>query len=125
MNALIFEENGRLADTFFAALEQGSIDGVLACYAPHARIWHNFDQLAMTPEESLGGVRTLFENFPVREYINVRRHPTPRGLVQQHNLMLKRFDGVTIDWPGCIIFEIEDGQIVRLDEYVDLAALNS
>lgn len=113
----------QLANRFFTALEEGSIEGVLACYHRDARIWHNFDKVAMTPEESLSGVRTLFLNFPGRKYVNVQRLPTHLGFVQQHSLMLKRLDGVMIDWPGCLIVKVNEDLITRLDEYVDLATL--
>jgi ketosteroid isomerase-like protein len=112
-----------LADTFFGALEAGSVEGVLACYTPDARIWHNFDQLALTPAESVAGLETLFGNFAVRRYVDVRRQPTPEGFVQQHVLRLQGADGATVDWPGCIVFTLRGGRIARLDEYVDLAQL--
>ena len=113
-----------LADEFFGALEEGPVERVLACYAPDARIWHNFDQIVLTPAESVAGLELLFTNFTQRRYIDVRRTPTPNGFVQQHILRLTRVDGVVIDWPGCIVFEVADGKITRLDEYVDIATLS-
>ena len=118
-------DTASLIDGFFDALEQGSVDGVRNSYASDATIWHNFDQVSMTPDESLAGVRTLFQSFVTRRYVDVRRHPTSTGLVQQHVLRLGTSDGKTIDWPGCIVFEIRDGLISRLDEYVDMATLAS
>jgi uncharacterized protein len=112
-----------LGDAFCRALEAGSVAGVLACYAPDARIWHNFDQLALTPEESVAGLDTLFTAFTARRYLDVRRRPTCDGFVQQHILRLERADGIVIDWPGCIVFTLEQGKIARLEEYVDLAQL--
>jgi len=115
----------RLADAFFGALEAGSVAGVLACYAPDARIWHNFDQLALTPEDSVPGLETLFGSFVSRRYVDVRRQATAGGLVQQHILRLETAEGRVIDWPGCIVFDFRDGLIARLDEYVDLASLSA
>jgi ketosteroid isomerase-like protein len=114
-----------LADTFFGALEAGSVEGVLACYAPDAKIWHNFDRLALTPQESVAGLQTLFTNFASRRYLDVRRQPTPGGFVQQHVLRLEQADGTAVDWPGCIVCDVADGKITRLDEYVDLAQLTT
>jgi hypothetical protein len=113
-----------LADAFFGALEAGSVEGVNACFAPGARIWHNFDQITLTPEQNIVGLETLFGNFPKRRYLEVRRVPTADGFVQQHILRLTRVDGVVIDWPGCIVFDVEGGKIARLDEYVDIASLS-
>jgi len=114
-----------LADALFAALEAGSVEGVLACYAPGARIWHNFDQLTMTPQESIAGVELLFSNFSERCYAEVRRQLLPGGFVQQHILRMRRPDGSRVDWPGCIVCDVAGGKITRLDEYVDLASLGA
>lgn len=112
-----------LADAFFGALEAGSVEGVLACYAPDARIWHNFDRITLGPSENVAGLETLFGNFLRRRYVEVRRQPTPAGFVQQHILRLEQADGTVIDWPGCIVCEVRDGLIARLDEYVDIGQL--
>lgn len=116
--------NEATVDAFFAALQEGSVERVLACYTVDARIWHNFDQIAMTPEESLVGTRTLFDNFAGRHYVDIRRHITTTSLIQQHILQLQTHDGRVIDWPGCIVFEFRDGLISRLDEYIDIASLS-
>jgi len=123
--AQLSENHERLVDTFFAALEEGSISGVLACYTPDARIWHNFDQVTVSPEGNVEGLETLFRNFASRRYVDVRRQATAGGLVQQHILRLETPDGRMIDWPGCIVFDFRDGLISRLDEYVDLASLSA
>ena len=114
-----------VADAFFAALEAGSVEHVLACYAPNACIWHNFDQVTLSPDGSVAGLRSLFDGFPSRRYVGVRRQATAAGFVQQHVLRLERPDGSLVDWPACIVCDVLDGRIVRLDEYVDLAQLTS
>jgi ketosteroid isomerase-like protein len=113
-----------LADAFFGALEAGSVEDVNACFAPGARLWHNFDRIARTPEENVAGLETLFTGFPKRSYVDVRRLPTAQGWVQQHVLRLERADGAVVDWPGCIVFDVAEGKITRLDEYVDIASLS-
>jgi ketosteroid isomerase-like protein len=122
VNALA-DPNEELADAFFDALERGSIADVTACFAPDATIWHNFDRITLTPQQNVAGLETLFTGFIHREYRDIRRQPTPGGLVQQHVLRLTRSDGGVIDWPGCIVFDIAGGRITRLDEYVDIAQL--
>jgi ketosteroid isomerase-like protein len=113
-----------LADAFFGALEAGSVEDVNACFAPGATIWHNFDCKTLTPQENVPGLEALFGNFVRREYREVRRQPTPAGFVQQHVLRLETPDGTVIDWPACIIFDVSDGRISRLAEYVDLSQLS-
>lgn len=113
-----------LADAFFGALERGSLESVNACFAPGATIWHNFDCKTLTPQENIPGLEALFGNFVRREYREVRRQPTPAGFVQQHVLRLETVDGTVIDWPACIVFDVIDGRITQLAEYVDLSQLS-
>lgn len=113
-----------LADAFFGALEKGVVEDVNACFAPGATIWHNFDCKILTPKENIPGLEALFGNFTRREYRDVRRQTTPSGFVQQHVLRLEKPDGAVIDWPACIVFDVRDGRIARLDEYVDLSQLS-
>lgn len=114
-----------LADAFFSALESGCVDDVLACFAPDATIWHNFDGVTLSPQENIPGLEALFGNFTARRYVDVRRQPTPSGFVQQHVLRLETPDGSVIDWPGCIVFDVSGGLITRLDEYVDMSQLTA
>jgi ketosteroid isomerase-like protein len=113
----------RVADRFFAGLESGDLDAVADCYAPDARIWHNFDEIVMTPRQNAESLKAFFEDFPVREYLDVRRSALAGdGLLQQHVLRLVRKDGKSIDWPGCIIFKFNGPRIAQLEEYVDMSS---
>jgi ketosteroid isomerase-like protein len=113
----------RTVDRFFRALEMGDVGGLLSCYAENARVWHNFDEVAMTPQQSIEQLKVFFENFTTREYVDVRRAQLPDGgLLQQHVLRMLRRDGRSIDWPGCIILKFEGAKIARLEEYVDMAS---
>ncbi len=115
-----------VADRFFGALEAGDEEAVVRCYAPDARIWHNFDQVSMTAHENAATLREFFSGFPTRRYSEVRRHHVPSyGLVQQHMLQLIRADGRKVDWPGCIILQIVGGKILVLEEYIDLAGFSA
>jgi len=112
-----------LIDRFFASIEAGHLEGVLACYAPDARIWHNFDQVTLSPSENAPQLRSYFSDFPTRRYLQIRRRHLPGPVIlQQHVLRLIRGDGRDFDWPGCIIFEIRDDKIASLEEYVDLSS---
>jgi uncharacterized protein len=116
-------EADALIDRFFASIEAGNLEGVLACYAPDARIWHNFDQITLSPSENAPQLLSYFKDFPTRCYLEVRRrHLSGSGILQQHVLRVIRGDGRTFDWPGCIVFEIRDNKIASLEEYVDLSS---
>jgi hypothetical protein len=59
------------------AFGRGSVADVVACFAPDATIWHNFDRITLTPEQNIAGLETLFSAFAAREYreLGRRRHP--------------------------------------------------
>jgi ketosteroid isomerase-like protein len=111
------------ADQFFRALEMGDTTAVLSCYTENAIVWHNFDEVEMTPQQNIEQLKTFFEHFTSREYLDVQRAPLPDGrLLQQHVLRMVRRDGKSIDWPGCIILKFDGSKIARLEEYVDMSS---
>ena len=57
-----------LADRVMRAIEQGDAETVAACYAPDARIWHNFDGLEQTVEENLRTLRWIGKRLQNRRY---------------------------------------------------------
>jgi ketosteroid isomerase-like protein len=114
-----------LADRFFGAIEAGDIETVAGCYHPQAIIWHNDDGLETTPAQNLEVLRNYIANVPKREYRNRRFFPIEGGFVQQHDTVLHVADGRELVLPVCIVFQVEDGKIRRLDEYLDRATLNS
>ena len=114
-----------LADRFFTAIERGDVAEVEAIYAPEALIWHNTDRLASTVTDNLKVLGGLVRATTDRAYTDRRVLPTPTGFVQQHVLIAHRRDGRRLELPACIICEVKDGRITRLDEYFDEAAVKA
>lgn len=116
------DEIRALCKRFFDCVEQGDIDGLVDCYAPDAKIWHNTDELEQGPEDNrkvLSGMVTRIED---RVYDNRRVEVFPGGFVQQHVLRgTRKHDGVRLALPACIVCAVKDGKITRLDEYFDSA----
>lgn len=110
-----------LAERFTRAIELGDIEAVTACYAPEARIWHNFDNAEQTVEENLKVLRWMARALPERRYDILRRVAIPGGYVQQHVLTGRRPNGEAFAMPACLVVEVGDGRIRRLDEYLDPA----
>jgi ketosteroid isomerase-like protein len=122
-NETIVSDATQVVDRFIRGLEAGDLEAVVACYTQDARIWHNFDEIVMTPRENAETLKTFFDEFPVREYREVRRAALPDGgLLQQHVLRMVRKDGRSIDWPGCIVLKLNGQQIQQLEEYVDFSS---
>jgi ketosteroid isomerase-like protein len=113
-----------LAKRFFDCIEAGDVDGLVACYAPAARIWHNTDGLEQGPEDNRLTLQGLVGHFSDRRYDARRLQVFPGGFVQQHVLRATRNrDGAKVELAACLVCQVADGRITRLDEYFDSAAV--
>jgi ketosteroid isomerase-like protein len=112
-----------VARRFFAAVEQGDIATVSASYHPNAVIWHNYDGIETSPVDNVKVLAGFIKRAPQRRYANPRLLTTPTGFVQQHVLEATRVDGRKLVLPACVIAEVKQGLITRLDEYFDTAPL--
>ncbi len=112
-----------LAKRFFDAVEAGDIDAVRAIYAPDAVIWHNTDGVEQTPDQNLETLRGFVRLIEERRYLDRRVQVSGAGFTQQHVLHGVRRDGTQVSLPCCIVCEVKDGRITRLDEYFDSAAV--
>lgn len=109
---------------FFDAIEQGDIAAMLACFAPGAEIWHNTDELIVTPADTARTLTGMVARISERRYTDRRVDIFPGGFVQQHVLEGKRVhDGGAVRLPCAIICRVANGRITRLDEYFDSAHL--
>ena len=108
-----------LAKRFFDAIEFGDIEAVRACYAPNAEIWHNIDGQTSTREQNIDTLRAFIARVPKRRYEHRRVHVFEHGFVQQHDLhcMVTELREVVVS--ACLVCRVENGAIVRLDEYFD------
>lgn len=111
-----------LAKRFFDCVEAGDIDGLVACYASDAEIWHNTDGLIQGPDDNRKTLAGMVTRILDRVYDDRRVDVFPGGFVQQHVLRgTRKHDGVRLALPACIICQVRDGKITRLDEYFDSA----
>ena len=117
------QQSLEVADRLFKAIERGDVAAIrTSVYAPDAKIWHNNDGLTQTVEQNLAVLGWVVANISEIAYTEVRRQPTPAGFVQQHVLRGKlKSSGKEFSLPACIVCEVENGRITRLDEYFDSA----
>ena len=113
------DDMNMLADRVMRAIESGDRDAIAACYAPDARIWHNFDGVAQTLDENLATMDWIGKRLSNRKYEIVARHAFDGGYVQQHVLTGTLNSGEAFRMPACLIVQVKDGKITRLDEYLD------
>ena len=111
-----------LAKRFFDCVEAGDIDGLVACYAPDAEIWHNTDEQIQGPEDNRKTLAGMVTRILDRVYDNRRLEVFPGGFVQQPTRRgTRKQDGERLALPACIVCAVKDGRITRLDEYFDSA----
>ena len=108
-----------LADRFFAAIETGDVTTVETMYADDAVIWHNTDQVEQAKVDNLAVLGWLVKKTATRQYRDIRRSSTDGGFVQQHVLHVEFADGRSADLPACLVVQVSDDRITRLDEYLD------
>lgn len=107
-----------IAERFFTAVENGDLEAVKAIYAPDARIWHSHDLKEQSVEENLRVLGWMARNLKNRRYRVRRRVAIPGGFLQQHTLEMDT-PGGPFSMPACIVVEVKDGRIARLEEYLD------
>lgn len=112
-----------LAARFIDAVAAGDLDTVRSIYAPDAVIWHNNDGRETTVEENLRVLGWMATKVTGKRYDDIRRQETDNGYVQQHVLRGTAPNGEAFEVAACLVVEVRDGRITRLDEYLDSAAV--
>lgn len=111
-----------LARRFFDAIEAGDIAAMRASLSDGAEIWHNTDELIVTPDQTAQTLTGMVQRITGIHYADRRLTAFPGGFVQQHVLTGKRrHDGVAVRLPCAIICRVDGGLITRIDEYFDSA----
>ena len=108
-------------DAFGAAFAAGDVVAIQSLYAPDAVIWHNNDGVEQTGEHSLLVLRWLAEHTTSRAYHDIRRFFDDGRLIEQHTVVMETAAGVMVHCPACLVVEVREGLIARIDEYIDAA----
>jgi ketosteroid isomerase-like protein len=116
-------EKLEIARRLIAAISAGDVDAVAALYHEDLIGWRNVDRRELNRRQMLKIIGFLASGVKDLRYDDVRVATTPRGYVQQHVLRATAPDGRAVEVPACLVVEIAEGQIRRIDEYMDAAAL--
>lgn len=116
------QEIEAFAEKFVDAVQRGDADYMRQCYAPNGVIWHNTDNVEQTIDDNVKVLEWFIRTLPDRKYTVLRRETIPHGFVQQHILSATLPNGEPWKMDACVVVKMEDGKIVRLDEYIDSAA---
>ncbi|WP_216911072.1 nuclear transport factor 2 family protein [Nocardia noduli] len=113
--------DGTVIDELFTALEKGDVDAAIACLTEDATVWHAFDRVAHDTHSIREDWGQLIAGSSTRRVTDVRRSATTEGFVQQHLMTIHTRTGAQLAWPVCIVVQVRDGRVARLDEYIDRA----
>jgi uncharacterized protein len=111
----------RLADGFFAAIEDGDAETLAALLADDVQVHANFLDAPNDRGTTLAVLGWLHRNVRGLRYEVVRRHELANGYVQEHVLHGIAPDGTALRAPACMIVTVREGRITRIDEYLDSA----
>lgn len=106
-----------------AAIEAGDADAVKDLYAPDVVLWTNFDDTERGRDDALEMLGALLTHTRERRYDVKRRIEIEGGVLQQHVVRGTTKGGRTFAMPACLVMEIADGRVTRIDEYLDPAAM--
>ena len=115
------EANLDLAHRFVDALNANDGDAVREIYAPHARIWHNFEESLQSVDMNVRTLGWMHRKMPTLNYELVRLEALPFGYLQQHVLHGKTAGGDEVALKACVVVTVENGRIAALEEYLDPA----
>jgi ketosteroid isomerase-like protein len=106
-----------------AAIENYDSAAMREVYAPDMRMWHNAFQVEMSGAEHIKLMeRTYFHKYLNPKYIDIRIQAFPGGFVQQHILTAHFADGTPVRMPICVVGQVRDGRITRIDEYLTMGS---
>jgi ketosteroid isomerase-like protein len=116
------QEANEVADRLFSSIEKQDIEALAELYAKDAVIWKNYNEIEIPAQSSLAFLKGVADYMEDIHYKNVRRSVFEGGFVQQHYFTgTIRESGDALSIPVCVIAQVEDGKIKRIDEYLDSA----
>lgn len=113
-----------VASRYFDLVEQGDIQALTDLYAPEVLSWNNVDRCVRSKEESVAALTAYIALVGSRRYQHRQVEAFAGGFVQRH-VLVGRIDGSEVEsrLHACIIGEVEDGRITKIDTYLDSAGL--
>lgn len=109
---------------YAAAVVDGDDDEMRAICHPGVEIWHNTDGVTQSLEDNIRLGQWLRRKVPGITFTQVQLLVTEEGFVQRHRMRGQLAEGVVFDVPSCLVATVSgDGLIVRVEEYLDSAAL--
>lgn len=116
-------EHVKLANDLRRRIETGDVQGVDALHDDRAIVWRNVDNRELVKKQMLKVIEFLATQVTELRYEDVRVQATDTGYVQQHTLRCIAANGQAVEARACLVVTVEGGKVLRLDEYLDSAAM--
>jgi ketosteroid isomerase-like protein len=119
------QEVGVVIETFVQAVEAGDEATLRSIYSDDVRVWHNFDDLTVTKDETIGVLMEIF-----RMGVRFRHHLEEEFVVGDRVVRRQRIDattagGRTVAVHMAFFATLEGGHITRVEEYLDSEAFDA
>ncbi len=109
----------------FTALENKDPGAVADLYADTVQVWHNFSNASQDKRQNLQVLSALCNSLAEIHYDVIERTALQDGRVlQRHTLRAISGSGEQVLIPACMLLEVGNGRITRIDEYLDSAQAN-
>jgi ketosteroid isomerase-like protein len=105
-------------DPFFAAIARADVETIAAYYAPDIQVWHNVTRTALDKAAAVEVLRRFTSRVQDIRYEVLDRFGDGNRVVQRH-VLHGRAPGGTLAANVCIVFELANGRITRIFEYLD------
>jgi ketosteroid isomerase-like protein len=113
-----------VADRLFSSIEAGDVDAVAALWSDDVSVWHTGDERPSEKPRAMRVIEWFVSATADRHYEILDRRAFDGGFVQQHILSGTARNGTPYSLRVGIIIRVgADGQITRIDEYLDPADL--
>jgi ketosteroid isomerase-like protein len=108
-----------LCHAFFDAYQDGRVDVLRRILSNDCIIWHNVFGRETTRDENLAAYPNSYAGQRRRTYDDRIVNTFEDGFVIQYSLGGVMHTGHRSSMPICIVARCHDGQITRIDEYMD------
>lgn len=111
------------ADAFLTALRTGIFPAETPFLSDDFLFWDNCRNAGLRRADTIRYAAQLAEKFRGSRYHDIRRLPTPTGLIQQNLMNFDSDQGHVADIPMMVILSFRDDRIARCDLYRDATGL--
>ena len=110
----------QLASDLRSAFEMGDIEWIARLYGDDITVWHNYDQISRTRDQSLMSARWVADEISNFSIDDCEIFPVDGGYIQQCVFRgVYRSTGAEMETHAMIRVHCEDGKVTKVEDYSD------